>query len=71
MTVLKVARVMEKVWLVLAIVLGIFAAYKTYDEGFDSGRMYILMFVIAIIWYTVRVGLRKRMEAKMNEDIES
>ena len=62
---------MEKVWLVIAIVLGIFAAYKTWEEGFDAGRMYILMFVIAIIWYTVRVGLRKRMEAKINEDIGS
>lgn len=61
---------MEKIWLVIAIALGIFAGYKIWSEGFDSGRMYLMMFAIALVWYLVRVGLRKKMEAKLNEESE-
>lgn len=71
MNVYKVARVMEKVWLVIAILSIIFAIYHTVKYGFQEGKMFILISIGICIYYGLKVKMRKSFEGRENEELEN
>lgn len=54
----KVARFMEKFWLVLAIVSGVGALYVLAVHGWEKGRVWLLFPVVAVAMWRYRIFMR-------------
>lgn len=63
----KLAKIMEKLWLILAIFATCYAIYMVYTEGYEASKTYILVALVTFLWYFVRNNLRRRIESSIKK----
>lgn len=60
----SISRILEKVWLVIAIACGITAVYKAFFVRMEDAIYFLFFGVMATLWWYLRRRLRLRFEAR-------
>jgi Flp pilus assembly protein TadB len=63
---IKVHKMAEKFWLLVAILTSLVTIYWWATEGIEAHKFAPVVPAIAIVWYFVRRGMRKRIERQQN-----
>lgn len=64
---MKVHIILEKFWLIIAILTSLLTIYLIFNEGLVAAKYYLL--ITGLVWgmFLVRRGIRKRLEKFENE----
>lgn len=64
---MKIHIILEKFWLLIAILTSLLTLYLMFKDGFIAAKYYLL--ITGLVWgmFLVRRGIRKRMEKIENE----
>lgn len=64
---MKFHIILEKFWLVIAIITSLLTVYLMFKDGFNPAKYYLL--ITGLVWgmYLIRKGIRKRLEKIENE----
>lgn len=68
---LKVHKAAEKFWLGIVIATTVITAYWWYTDGFEERKFAPVMPVLALLWFLLRRGVRKRIERQIEESERS
>jgi len=63
----KAIRILEIVWLVIAVIAILIGTYETLNAGIGESYIFFIFTVIAGIMHTIRKRQRKRMESEGDE----
>lgn len=63
---IKVHKMAEKFWLLVAILTSLVTLYWWATEGIEAHKFAPVVPAIALVWYFVRRGMRKRIERQQN-----
>jgi hypothetical protein len=58
----KMLKFLERMWLMVAIVCAVIAAYKSIFVGLEDGAYFLMFGVLAVILWRLRRRMRIRME---------